>query len=377
MSDALSLLRDCTINGNVATLEGDTIVIGEHALPKKTETNYKSGKGNMFTLDTVWFYLQNHKLAFGKYARACLNGGHKVVAIKEQKALFRYMTGKTDSSPHVQSTGEGPDATESAAATMDVYETPDASLKKDVKDWTILEIFHQEKAFRTRSDVTQHSGGKEMKGTLKIFEDACEKRKRKPEELKKTVITKKPKRLTPAMPVNKAAARKPDSVVPIILVPQQATAVINMWNVLDLLGDKNFLKAGDKIKAGGAKPTTHHLERASYQDPKRKCKFQIIDNIHKVGKDDWHRVVAVIASGVEWQLKGWPWKTPAEIFENVCSFYMHYDDEPIHKNITTWKVNRLPISKIKRYRDTSVVLEFWSILSHFIATKNSQRQLHF
>lgn len=121
-----------------------------------------------------------------------------------------------------------------------------------------------------------------------------------------------------------------------------------------------------------------------------------------------HRVVAVFAFGAEWQFKGWPWNTPAEIFDNgtlslsnvccVCcpnenglqnhsvqptccikrhpsqdtslftvkAFHLHYDDEALNSKIATWNVYKLSVSKIKRYRDRSVVkstLEpFWSFV---------------
>ena len=43
--------------------------------------------------------------------------------------------------------------------------------------------------------------------------------------------------------------------------------------------------------------------------------FKVVDNVSKLTREDWDRVVAVFAQGPSWQFKDWPWDgNPVEIF---------------------------------------------------------------
>ena len=89
---------------------------------------------------------------------------------------------------------------------------------------------------------------------------------------------------------------------------------------------------------------------------------------------DRKRVVAVFAHGAKWQFQGYPWPTPAQIFDNskpathpiasgllfpsatccdsnvhrvflvvVCAYHLHFDDEPLNPNIKEWKIIKLKV----------------------------------
>jgi len=151
-----------------------------------------------------------------------------------------------------------------------------------------------------------------------------------------------------------------------------------MYNAFDFL-NLGVYKSAEEAKAtnGDRKPELAVCERKSFLNPQKNCKYHVMDNIAKISPDMWHRVVAVFATGAEWQFKNWPWKQPAEIFDNVKGFHLFYDDEALNPKIAQWNVHKLAISKIKRYRDRSVVTDFWETLHAFIHTRNGQRQLFF
>lgn len=60
---------------------------------------------------------------------------------------------------------------------------------------------------------------------------------------------------------------------------------------------------------------------------------------------------------------------------SVCAFHLHFDDEALHSNISNWRTHRLPISKSKRHGDRGVVLDFWHILTEFVAARNATKRL--
>jgi parafibromin len=57
------------------------------------------------------------------------------------------------------------------------------------------------------------------------------------------------------------------------------------------------------------------------RDPKKLSatslpKFLVLDAVDTLKDRDWDRVVAVFATGQEWQFKGWKWERPVDIFSN-------------------------------------------------------------
>lgn len=140
--------------------------------------------------------------------------------------------------------------------------------------------------------------------------------------------------------------------------------------------------SGEKIRADQPslkKPTVHTISRSSYYDASRQVSYQVIDDVSHLKEEDWGRVVAVFVLGAAWQFSDWPkkrWSGPAAIFENVCAFHLHFDDEALHANIAQWRTHRLPISKSKRHGDRGVVLDFWHILTEFVAARNTQKRLN-
>ena len=68
--------------------------------------------------------------------------------------------------------------------------------------------------------------------------------------------------------------------------------------------------------------------------------FRVIDNPHKV---QWSNVVAVIASGQQWQFKGWSVEEPVKIFNDAKGFYVKYSDGAIDPSVKNWNVTILEV----------------------------------
>ncbi len=115
--------------------------------------------------------------------------------------------------------------------------------------------------------------------------------------------------------------RDPNYGVPIIVVPSAVSAVINMYNAKQLL-ENGVFESGEyqRVSKGVVKENVLTISKASFYDPARSVRFQLIDDVTKLKtQEDWHRVVAVFVSGAAWQFSDWPknkWANPAAIFEN-------------------------------------------------------------
>lgn len=98
--------------------------------------------------------------------------------------------------------------------------------------------------------------------------------------------------------------------------------------------------------------------------------YRVVDNVKSMTKDQWcdlpstsadvrnrKRVICVFADGPAWQFRGWPFKSPVEMFAQGCvlidtpaltctvrGFHVMYAGEKIPKNISGWDVCVLEVS---------------------------------
>eukprot|EP00028_Trichosphaerium_sp_Am-I-7-wt_P004794 CAMPEP_0168523706 /NCGR_PEP_ID=MMETSP0405-20121227/10160_1 /TAXON_ID=498012 /ORGANISM="Trichosphaerium sp, Strain Am-I-7 wt" /LENGTH=349 /DNA_ID=CAMNT_0008545665 /DNA_START=88 /DNA_END=1134 /DNA_ORIENTATION=+ len=82
---------------------------------------------------------------------------------------------------------------------------------------------------------------------------------------------------------------------PIIIVPNDPTAVINISNVRAFLQDGQF------------KPThkTGRKEQLTMLTAPNGTKYEVIDSATRLERRDWARIKAVFAQGPKWQFKNW------------------------------------------------------------------------
>lgn len=384
MSDPLGLLRQATINNQLASVQlvGDDLSIGSQSFPRNTKTILINSKSHIpYELVEVWFFLSNPEFSKpSTYYRASRVAKIGDIHIGDQKRILAYMKGDDSSSiamgPSSLPLLRKPKALDGPLSTIPEAQIASDSLAKPPQQWTIHDIFAQEKWLTTTATLLQNPKDVDLSVAIKIFDDAVKKRLRPPPP--KVEVKSANPRATIVSPVPMKRPRTEESVIPIIVVPQAPTAVLSMYNAFDFL-NLGVYKSAEEAKAtnGDRKPELAVCERKSYLNPQKNCKYHVLDNVTKIPPDQWYRVVAVFATGADWQFRDWPWKQPAEIFDNVKGFHLFYDDEALNAKIAKWNVHKLAISKIKRYRDRSVVTDFWETLHNFIQTRNGQRQLVF
>ncbi|KAJ3003828.1 UNVERIFIED_CONTAM: hypothetical protein HDU68_005481, partial [Siphonaria sp. JEL0065] len=141
-------------------------------------------------------------------------------------------------------------------------------------------------------------------------------------------------------PVKPAGKPSPNAKIPIIIVPPSISAVITLYNVKRFLGDMTFQSTDEAIKEQGEKPGMVIVDRKN-APPGFPKQYHVYDSVDRLKPDDWDRIVAVFATGQEWQFKGWKFGPPVNIFAKVRGFCLKYIDEPIHEKIKTWNVVQL------------------------------------
>lgn len=297
---------------------------------------------------------------------------------------------------------------------------------KPVSEWSVADVAAEEQPLYSHLSVL-HLPRKTLTGVLELYHktmDAARKSESRDgaassSSSSRAAASSGGKREVKAEPSRALAApgapAAPNAGIPILVVPAALSSLINMFNVKQLLEngtsghtmhdtrDEQWLRlivgyahfttrlclplfcsfvSGELLRqqSGGRKPLLHTITRSSFYDSSKSVTYHVVDDVSQLrGDADWNRVVGVFVSGAAWQFADWPkskWANPAAIFENVAAFHLHFDDEPLHPNVTQWRTHRLPISKSKRHGDRGVVLDFWRILTEFVAARNSTKRLN-
>ncbi|RKP03169.1 hypothetical protein CXG81DRAFT_24170 [Caulochytrium protostelioides] len=158
-----------------------------------------------------------------------------------------------------------------------------------------------------------------------------------------------------------SAAAKDPKRIPIIVVPSAPQATITLINAKDFLVENRWVPVEEKRKAGeSVKPQSVMIERdAKNTPPGLPRQYLVVDSVSRLAAADWSRVVAVFVTGQAWQLKGWKWKEPVEIFHHVKGFCLKLRGDPLPPAIAQWNVKILEIHPNQRHLDMHTSYEFW------------------
>lgn len=105
MSDPLTLLRELTITGGKAHLEDDNLLIGEYQTPKDALTNFKKvGTKGYYTIEAIWFLLENSKMIHPQYIRDAKAKKIPKVTLADRKDILGYVTGEIATTTKINAT---------------------------------------------------------------------------------------------------------------------------------------------------------------------------------------------------------------------------------------------------------------------------------
>lgn len=403
MSDALLVLRDALLeNPNdppirffdaygapVDSLSTCAVLsINSNHYYKTAETNYKSkkGAGSFYTLEAVVFLMLHRDASYTEYLQEARAEGIAVVSLVDKKELIDYLSTVAADSSYVDLSAPLVPAAvfESEVQSASVVEKTTKEEKKTslekrrtssktgspikkkstsaapVEHWTLPNGVRAVK-LRTYEDIM--TAKKDFSFALSLARsyikefEAEESKKLQSQQNASLVdqITSLHKSMQDKQQLQKQKQPSKKRGTPIIIVPNAPTALISIFNARDFFENGTFLLPAEaKAKATSREPRLK-IQRDGQE-------FIILDNPMTLSEDEWEQVVAVFVTGATWQFKGWLWEDPMELFQRVCGFYLAYDDVKIEGPVSTWKVNRLLLSRNRRHLDSIISLDFWSKL---------------
>eukprot|EP00271_Cylindrocystis_brebissonii_P014152 TRINITY_DN35406_c0_g1_i1.p1 TRINITY_DN35406_c0_g1~~TRINITY_DN35406_c0_g1_i1.p1 ORF type:complete len:528 (+),score=117.08 TRINITY_DN35406_c0_g1_i1:615-2198(+) len=169
-------------------------------------------------------------------------------------------------------------------------------------------------------------------------------------------------------------SRKPaPSGPPIILVPNAASTLINIFNVKEFLENGLFVKPEEAAKGITKKPEVVEIYRKFGRD--KPVLYHARDRPTALNKKEWERVVAVFVLGKEWQFKDWPFKDYVEVLGKLQGAFVRFEDSVSASDATSavrhWNVVFVTLSKHKRHQDRTAARAFWDKLDTFLSAKKS------
>lgn len=107
---------------------------------------------------------------------------------------------------------------------------------------------------------------------------------------------------------------------PIIVAPSLVTSLVNITNIKPFLENAEFKRPPTGEEVLRITPGTR--ERIVRVDPLTGARqeYDVYSSIDGFRKEQWEHVVAVFVIGAAWQLKGFMWDNPVDIFNNGQRF---------------------------------------------------------
>ncbi|KJE96263.1 CDC73 protein [Capsaspora owczarzaki ATCC 30864] len=427
MADPLTLLRDFTQSGRAVQSVDSRLVFGNLASERSTQTNFKRTGGGYYTLDAIWFLLQNADKAtaqFGQYIRDAQAANVPSVALMDRKDVLSYIRGEIATTPKLDLNAfiapaepyvgaaatrkhamDEPGSQDSNKRTrmdsdMDTGSAASAAadqlpLDVDSDEAFVKELLRREKLLRTRSSVLQAS--KNFSSVLNVMQDI----KKRQEQLAKTASSAtgpkqynryetqekdyladsfqldasgtnlaSPSSRAAASPATNAPEAQQRDLVPIIIVPAVEDALITLANVKELLENSHFVSRQELRDRQQIRPTSDSVLVLRKKADGKAVPYRVIDSTLKLRPEDWKRVVAVFAHGPAWQFKGWKWPSPAELFMKVKGFHLMLQEGKVEDTIKSWDVSKLVVNPRKPHLDTTAVRQFWEELDNWTSKRD-------
>lgn len=360
--DPLSALRDYTIRGDLDKIHrvGDELRFSTHySFPCKSETAYRSKQGNLYTLETLVFFIKNRHIKQPEYIKNATNQGIPTVTFVDRKPLLDYLEGRSSSSEAIQFVL--PTSTEveeyrpddpqffsslpsnNGASILGIEEGSEVRVSEEgaAVELDVMGLIKAgERPLRDRNAVLQ-CRNRDFYG---IYVGALRREQEKPQQRKDTNVGGNKGRPLPGEKDDgfpKAKMLKGGSKigegVPIILVPSASNTLITIYNVKEFLEDGVYIPTDVKMKQmKGPKPECVTVQKKFSSDKdKVMTAYEVRDKPSTLKSDDWDRVVAVFVLGKEWQFKDWPFKDHVEIFNKskLPTLIWFIDDHIIYSSV--------------------------------------------
>ena len=139
-------------------------------------------------------------------------------------------------------------------------------------------------------------------------------------------------------------------------------------------------------------PNILHVTRSMPSLSQKPYRFILVDSPDQFKPEYWSRVVAVFTTGQTWQFRGYKWREPQQLFENVLGIFVGEKGQPLPNEIKGWgsAVKRFEVDRWderghgsnvdseqranQRWRDRETVEELWRGIEGYMRSRGEWRR---
>ncbi|KAI3718012.1 hypothetical protein L1987_69989 [Smallanthus sonchifolius] len=398
--DPLTALREMTIRNDLDRIVrvGNEYRFGSsYSFPCTIETAYRSKQGNLYTLETLVYFIKNVNIKHHDYIRNAGTQKIPAVTLLDRKPLIEYLQGRVSSTDAIEflppqsqhqnfenleyRVGDYPNLNVVPSDDFD-FDNQEPRVKVSVNENPMDLIRAIERPLKDRETVLE-CRHRDFFSVLTAATKRDEERQRLESQQRKDGLVAK-NRIdrgfgddlgldgNPRPKLNLKGSKIGDGV-PIILVPSASQTLITIYNVKEFLEDGVFIPTDVKMKQmKGPKPECVTVLKKFSSRDRVVTAYEVRDKPSVLKAEEWGRVVAVFVLGKEWQFKDWPFKDHVEIFNKILGFYMRFEDDSVEsaKIVKQWNVKIISISKNKRHQDRAAALDVWDRLEEFVRSRS-------
>lgn len=179
-------------------------------------------------------------------------------------------------------------------------------------------------------------------------------------------VISKPKGQVPLHVELEEMLQKDQKKLPILLVPANKHAPVNLLNVQDLLQYGVYSKP-DEEHTMFFESTRAEVVEVSRNIGGKLWTFEVRDSVKNFTKEEWRRTVLVITDGHEWQFKNWPFETVVDLFQTMVGIYFYDKGKPLPVHVHNWPCLKLEIPTVtSKHRYTQLRDDIFSSLEAFM-----------
>lgn len=383
--DPLVLLRECIAQKQKVRWHDDYLDFGEQTVHRSMKCGYRLAPTEPFIdIGSVWYMFREISGDKPYTQESTRKRGFSYVGVASRGDLCDWLVGRTEicagiARDVIEGRKRPRDEDESGRRSGKRLAGPHsgettASSGTDVK---VGEISYADVASRVRPvkdlDVLVRVPGRTVPNAdliLKIAQDevTCLKRiDRKAQELQS--IGGK----IPLLKELEQMITSDRSCQPIILVPCNKNAPVNILNAGKLLQDGEYTKKDEERMRFFESTRPEYVEIVRNVMGKM-WTFEVRDSVKTFTKAQWLRVVAVVTDGTDWQFKGWPFEHIVDLFTTIKGVYFTEVGTLPPQHVLDWNVSILGLTPLQfQHRFSALRDSFWTEVEQFLRQHRQKR----
>ncbi|CAJ1413401.1 unnamed protein product, partial [Effrenium voratum] len=352
--DPLVLLKNCIISGTKVKFDLDNLHFGDYRVHRNTRCAFRASPDEPFMdIGSIWYMYHEISREEGSYTpQGAKRRGFQYLNVCDRSDLLAYLEGVIDSSekivsevarglkrPKTESSGVTPAPPRKRHELTERSPQPEAKRRREERfDMSAAEYNLEARPVKDMDGMVR--GGKELPSISAILKIAQGELEKWSEVLEIPRESKPQRRVRPFMWELEKLLEQNKEANPIILVPMNKNAPVNMLNVFDLLQEGRYRRPEQQGATGFGyfeALRKDHVKLVRHIDGRR-WTFEVRDSTKGFSSKDWLRVVAVITNGDDWQFKGWPFKTVVSMFMTLKGFYFRERDRFVElpEHVSRW-----------------------------------------